>query len=250
MRKKLVIGNWKMNLYKRECKELVNEVIESNLINDVEIVFAPPFVYLDLVSLMCLDKENFNAAAQNCSSSDNGAFTGEVSAKMIGSLNAKYIILGHSERRQNFNESEQILNSKIVQALKYNTNIVFCCGEDITQRESCKHFDIIEQQISSTIFKLELKDFKNIIIAYEPIWAIGTGKTASADQAQEMHHFIRSLIEKKYNNHISSVTPILYGGSCKPINSKELFAKPDIDGGLIGGASLNAKDFLSIVKSF
>ena len=239
-----------MNLDKLVCKELVNEVIDSNLIDDVEIVFAPPFVYLDLVSSMCLDKEDFNTAAQNCSCNDNGAFTGEVSAKMIGSLNAKYIILGHSERRQNFNESEQILNLKIVQALKYNTNIVFCCGEDITQRESCKHFDIIEQQISSTIFKLELKDFKNIIIAYEPIWAIGTGKTASADQAQEMHHFIRSLIEKKYNNHISSVIPILYGGSCKPINSKEIFAKPDIDGGLIGGASLNAKDFLSIVKSF
>ena len=239
-----------MNLDKLECKELVNEVIDSTLINDVEIVFAPPFVYLDLVSSMCLDKEDFNTAAQNCSCNDNGAFTGEVSAKMIESLNTKYIILGHSERRQNFNESEQILNLKIVQALKYNTNIVFCCGEDITQRESCKHFDIIEQQISSTIFKLELKDFKNIIIAYEPIWAIGTGKTASADQAQEMHHFIRSLIEKKYNNHISSVIPILYGGSCKPINSKELFAKPDIDGGLIGGASLNAKDFLSIVKSF
>ena len=250
MRKKLVIGNWKMNLNKLECMALVNEVIEPNLSDDVKVVLAPPFVYLDLVASICLDIENFDVAAQNCSCNDNGAFTGEVSAQMIESLNAKYIILGHSERRQNFNESEKILNLKIVQALKYNTNIVFCCGEDITHRESGKHFDIIEEQISSTVFKLELKDFKNIIIAYEPIWAIGTGKTATADQAQEMHHFIRSLIEKKYNNHISSIVPILYGGSCKPINSKELFAKPDIDGGLIGGASLNAKDFLSIVKSF
>jgi len=251
MRKNLVVGNWKMNLSKLECQKLVNEVLKylpSN--NKTEIVFAPPFVYLDSVSSICSSRENVSVAAQDCSSYSNGAYTGEVSAQMINSLEVKYIILGHSERRQNFNETDEVLNLKINQALKNNINVIFCCGEDINQREANQHFDIIEQQLSSTIFKLDVHNFKDIIIAYEPIWAIGTGRTASSDQAQEMHSFIRSLIDKQYDHKTSLTTSLLYGGSCQASNAHDLFSKPDIDGGLIGGASLNSGDFLSIIKSF
>jgi triosephosphate isomerase len=251
MRKKIVVGNWKMNLNRKEADDLVSEISQStSLDNNTEIVFAPPFIYLDSVSSVCLSRQFFSAAAQDCSSYSNGAYTGEISAQMIDSLEVKYVIIGHSERRQNFNETDKVLNLKINQALKNNLNVIFCCGEDINQREANQHFDIIEKQLSSTVFKLDIHNFKDIIIAYEPIWAIGTGKTASSDQAQEMHSFIRSLINKRYDNKTGSLTSLLYGGSCNASNAYELFSKEDIDGGLIGGASLNSSDFISIIKSF
>tara|TARA_B110000438_G_scaffold144968_1_gene139549 strand:+ start:2102 stop:2857 length:756 start_codon:yes stop_codon:yes gene_type:complete len=251
MRKKIVVGNWKMNLSRKEADDLVREISQStSLDNNTEIVFAPPFIYLDSVSSVCLNRQFFSTAAQNCSSYSNGAYTGEISAQMIDSLEVKYVIIGHSERRQNFNETDKVLNLKMNQALKNNLNVIFCCGEDINQREANQHFDIIEKQLSSTVFKLDIHNFKDIIIAYEPIWAIGTGKTASSDQAQEMHSFIRSLIDKRYDNKTGSLTLLLYGGSCNASNANELFSKEDIDGGLIGGASLNSSDFISIIKSF
>ena len=251
MRNKIVVGNWKMNLGRSECHKLVDDILDS-LSNDnkTKIVFAPPFIYLDYVSGLCLNRENITVAAQNCSSYDNGAYTGEVSAKMLNSIEVRHVILGHSERRRYFNDTDEVLKEKIDRAIDNNLTVIFCCGEEISQRESNKHFDVIKQQLDSTIFKLDINDFKNIIIAYEPIWAIGTGKTASSDQAQEMHSFIRSLVNKRYDKITGTNTSILYGGSCKPVNAKDLFSKPDIDGGLIGGASLTSDDFVSIINSF
>ena len=168
---------------------------------------------------------------------------------MLSTIGVDYVILGHSERRQYFNESNEVLNDKLTQAISNNLKIIFCCGEDLEQRENNEHFDVIKDQLNSTIFLLSKENFRNIVIAYEPIWAIGTGKTASSDQAQEMHFYIRSLIKDKYGDKVSNETTILYGGSCKPSNSLEIFSQNDIDGGLIGGASLNSTDFVSIIES-
>ena len=249
MRKKIVAGNWKMNLNKITSKNLVLEILEKIENNDINIIISPPFIYLEDTVKDCLRRDNVFIAAQNCSSYDNGAYTGEVSAKMLSTIGVDYVILGHSERRQYFNESNEVLNDKLTQALSYNLNIIFCCGEDLEQRENNEYFDVIKDQLNSTIFLLSKENFRNIVIAYEPIWAIGTGKTASSDQAQEMHFYIRSLIKDKYGDKVSNETSILYGGSCKPSNSLEIFSQHDIDGGLIGGASLNSTDFVSIIES-
>ena len=199
---------------------------------------------------MCAKEKNIFSASQNCSTSPKGSFTGEVSAEMIASCGARYVILGHSERRFNFRETNESLTLKIRQALANNLKVIFCCGESLDQRNSGEHFDWVNRQISESLFGLSASDFSNIVIAYEPIWAIGTGVTATSAQAQEVHHFIRSVILERYGSDISQNSPILYGGSCNPLNAVELFAQEDIDGGLIGGASLNAADFVSITNSF
>ncbi len=250
MRKKIVAGNWKMNLDKSSSENLVKEILESTQEKkDIQIVLSPPFVYLEQIVKDCVSRTDVLIAAQNCSAYDNGAFTGEVSTNMLKSIGVDYVIIGHSERRQFFSESNDVLMNKISLSLSNNLKVIFCCGEDINQREKDLHFEIIEDQLKSTVFKLSANDFSKIVIAYEPIWAIGTGKTATSDQAQEMHGFIRSLITNNYNKDISDNTTILYGGSCKPSNAKVIFSENDIDGGLIGGASLKSADFTSIISS-
>jgi len=250
MRKKIVAGNWKMNLDKSSSEHLVKEILESTQEKkDIQIVLSPPFIYLEQVVKDCVSRPDVLIAAQNCSAYDNGAFTGEVSTNMLKSIGVDYVIIGHSERRQFFSESNDVLMNKISLSLSNNLKVIFCCGEDINQREKDLHFEIIEDQLKSTVFKLSANDFSKIVIAYEPIWAIGTGKTATSDQAQEIHGFIRSLITTNYNKDISDITTILYGGSCKPSNAKAIFSEDDIDGGLIGGASLKSADFTSIISS-
>ena len=251
MRKNIVAGNWKMNLNRTEGIALVEDVLAKlPSDNNTHVVFAPSFVYLHKVAKMCASTSKVVAAAQDCSANKKGAFTGEVSAIMIASCNAKYVVLGHSERRANFKESNEILKTKVGQAFRNDLKVIFCCGESLSQRESGVHFDWIKTQISESLFHLSSEEFKNIVVAYEPIWAIGTGVTASTDQAQEIHAFIRNILVGKYGNEVALSTSILYGGSCKPSNAKELFASQDIDGGLIGGASLSSDDFVKITQSF
>jgi triosephosphate isomerase len=251
MRKNIVAGNWKMNLNREEGIKLVEEVISLvSSDNNVEVVFSPPFLYLHKVNKMCANDNLLQTASQNISHNESGAVTGEVSAQMVNSLNVKYTILGHSERREYFNETNIELKQKVDLSLKNNLEIIFCCGESLNQRESGVHFDWIKQQLTESVFHLTEKEFEKVVIAYEPIWAIGTGITASSDQAEEIHQFVRNVITEKYNENIAENTSILYGGSCNPTNAKELFSKKNIDGGLIGGASLNAENFTRIIKSF
>ena len=240
-----------MNLNRAEGVALVENVLERiPFDNKIQIVFATSFMHLYKVAKMTNDTANVFVASQDCSASEKGSFTGEVSSEMIASCGAKYVVLGHSERRVNFKETNELLKSKVEQAFVKNLEVIFCCGESLVQRESGIHFNWIKSQISDSLFHLSATEFQNIVIAYEPIWAIGTGVTASTTQAQEIHAFIRDLLTEKYGNDISESISILYGGSCKPSNAKELFASKDIDGGLIGGASLDADDFISIINSF
>jgi len=251
MRENIVAGNWKMNLKRDEGLDLINDVI--NLLpsdNKVEVVFAPSFIHLYKVNKMCLNLDKVNTASQNVSKEERGAFTGEISAEIIRSANVKYTIIGHSERREYFKETNEDLKQKVDISLKNNLQVIFCCGESLSQREEEVHFDWIKSQISESLFHISLDNFCKIVIAYEPIWAIGTGVTASSDQAEEIHKFIREIIDERYGNEIANNTSILYGGSCNPINARELFSKDNIDGGLIGGASLNAESFVEIIKSF
>ena len=251
MRKNIVVGNWKMNLKRDEGLDLVNNVI--NLLhsdNKVEVVFAPSFIHLYKVNKMCLNLDRINVACQNVCKSEKGAFTGEVSAEMIRSINVEYAIIGHSERREYFNETNEDLKQKVDVSLENNLELIFCCGESLNQREEEVHFDWIKSQISESLFHLSSNDFSKIIIAYEPIWAIGTGITASSDQAEEIHKFIREIIAQKYGYELANNISILYGGSCNPTNARDIFSKENIDGGLIGGASLNAESFVEIIKSF
>ena len=251
MRKNIVAGNWKMNLSREEGIALVEEVLAKlPTDNNTHVIFSPSFMYLHKVAKMCTNTPKVVAAAQDCSANDKGAFTGEVSASMLASCGARYVVLGHSERRVNFTESNESLKMKVRQAFMNDLKVIFCCGESLAQRESAAHFEWIKSQLSESLFHLSAEEFKNIVIAYEPIWAIGTGVTASTDQAQEVHAFIRNLLVEKYGNEVAESTSILYGGSCKPINAKELFASKDIDGGLIGGASLKSDDFVAITQAF
>ncbi len=251
MRNKIVAGNWKMNKTLKEGIELANEV--NNLVSksnnkSVVVILGTPFIYLAEVNKI-IDPKFISIAVQNCASEPEGAYTGEISVEMIQSTGAKYVIIGHSERRAYFGEEEQILNKKVNLALAENLIPIFCCGERLEEREKGIHFDIVKNQLDKALFDLEESEFRKIAIAYEPVWAIGTGVNATPDQAQEMHRFIRNLIVERYENETAESISILYGGSCKPSNSNELFANPDVDGGLIGGASLKADDFFAIINS-
>lgn len=252
MRKKIVAGNWKMNNTFEQADDLLNDIfqyIEDDKPENVDVIVCPPFTYLEIATDLAEESE-FSIGAQNVSENSFGAFTGEISAPILKSLGVDYCIVGHSERRKYFNESNELLAKKIDVLLDNNVRPIFCCGEQLADRESSKHFDVVKEQIKESLFNLNKDEFMNIIIAYEPVWAIGTGITASPEQAQEMHAFIRSLITEKYGNDVAEEISILYGGSCKPSNAKQLFEKSDVDGGLIGGASLIVDDFFAIIKSF
>jgi len=222
---------------------------QKDVPDDVNMILAPPFIHLADISREIMNTR-LKLAAQNCAAEEKGAYTGEISAPMIRSTGSQYVIIGHSERRSYYHETDDILYKKIQLALKNDLVPIFCCGESLEQRENDQYFSVVESQLENTVFNLSAEDFSRIIIAYEPVWAIGTGKTATPEQAQEMHRFIRQKIQEQYTGEGASNTSILYGGSCKPSNAAELFSQPDIDGGLIGGASLKANDFIAICKSF
>ena len=249
MRDKIIAGNWKMHKNAEETEDLLNELIDK-LPSDapVHIIVAPTFVNL-ASAVEHLEYTNINVAAQNMHQAKSGAFTGEVSAEMLTSIGVNSVIIGHSERRAYFNETSAILKEKVDTALANDLVIIFCFGEELKDRQANTHFDLIEKQLSESLFHLQEKDWANIILAYEPVWAIGTGETASPEQAQEMHAFIRKTIDTKFGSSVSQNVAILYGGSVKPDNAKEIFSKPDVDGGLIGGAALKADDFVAIVKA-
>lgn len=252
MRKKIVAGNWKMNCNLEEAYDLMLALDRKIKIADVPgvgVVIAPPAVYAGLAAEMFEHNTLVAIGAQNCSSFEKGAYTGETSAEMLASLGVDYCIIGHSERRAYFNESDEDLLNKIKLALKNGIRPIFCVGESLEDRKAGKYLTSIQAQMKNTIFKLSDDEMKKVILAYEPVWAIGTGETASPEQAQEVHQEIRKWVGEQFAAQTADLTPILYGGSCKPSNAKELFACADIDGGLIGGASLNAVDFVEIIKA-
>ncbi|MBD5344397.1 MAG: triose-phosphate isomerase [Bacteroides sp.] len=251
MRKNIVAGNWKMNTTVPEGVKLakeVNKALEGQDVN-CDVIICVPFTHLVPVN-DAIDANKLGLGAENCADHRSGAYTGEVSAPMVASTGAKYVILGHSERRQYYGETSETLKEKVGLALENGLTPIFCIGEVLEQREDGSYFDVVKKQIEEALFNLSAEDFSKLILAYEPVWAIGTGKTATDDQAQEMHAFIRKTIEDKYGKEVAENTSILYGGSCKPSNAKALFAKPDVDGGLIGGASLDAESFMGIVTAF
>lgn len=251
MRKQIAAANWKMNLSLQQATELLDEIVIKNIVlsENQEAVFGVPFPYLLLAKDKVKNSKNYFVAAQNCYTKESGAFTGEVSAAMLSSLEIKFIIIGHSERREYFSEDNYTLAQKVDACLKNNMKPIFCCGESLQIRESENQNEYVERQLKESLFHLDSSSIKNFVIAYEPIWAIGTGKTATAEQAQEMHAHIRNVIAEKYGNDIAGSISILYGGSVKANNAKEIFGKKDVDGGLVGGASLNASEFAEIIKS-
>ncbi len=250
MRKNIVAGNWKMNTTLEEGVELADQV--NNLLQgkdkNCDVVICVPFTHLTSVNAV-IDQNLVGLGAENCSEHEKGAYTGEVSAAMVKSTGASHVILGHSERRQYFGENNAQLLEKTKQALKNGLTPIFCVGEVLEERENGTYNDVVASQ-TEALFELPAEEFGKIVIAYEPVWAIGTGKTATAEQAQDMHAHIRQVIAGKYGKEVADNTSILYGGSCKPSNAKELFAKPDVDGGLIGGAALDAESFMGIVEAF
>ncbi|MCM1291030.1 MAG: triose-phosphate isomerase [Prevotella sp.] len=250
MRKNIVAGNWKMNTTLAEGVELAKEVNAElkGKAHNCDVVVCVPFTHLTSVCAV-IDRTILGLGAENCSEHEKGAYTGEVSAPMVASTGANYVILGHSERRQYFGENNEQLLSKTKIALANNLTPIFCVGEVLEERENGSYNEVVKAQVEA-LFELSADDFGKIIIAYEPVWAIGTGKTATAEQAQDMHAHIREVIADKYGKEVADNTSILYGGSCKPTNAKELFSKPDVDGGLIGGAALNADSFIGIVEAF
>lgn len=253
MRKKIVAGNWKMNKNLDEGLKLASEVvnmIKDEVTKDVNVVLASPFIHLSSISKLIPDNSNIFLGAQNCHEKESGAFTGEISASMLKSVNVSYVLVGHSERRQYFKESNELLAKKVDILLQNELTPIFCCGEPLDIREAGTHADYVVSQLKESLYHLSENQIKEVVIAYEPIWAIGTGKTANSDQAQEMHAEIRNSLTQKYGKEIANNISILYGGSCNPQNAKELFSCEDVDGGLIGGASLKSRDFLDIIKSF
>ena len=248
-RKKIVAGNWKMNNGLQETELLINELAKETNHSGCEVMIAPSFVSLK-TSIDYLKNKDIEVVSQNVHQKNDGAYTGEISAKMLSSIGIKTTIIGHSERREYFNETHEILKNKVDTSLENSINIIFCFGEELKDRKNNNHFRIISNQISESLFHLSSSEWDNIILAYEPVWAIGTGETASSDQVQEMHSFIRNFIAQKYSTELAQKISILYGGSVKPNNAKEIFSMEDVDGGLIGGASLKSKDFFSIVNSF
>ncbi|MEO8151346.1 MAG: triose-phosphate isomerase [Bacteroidia bacterium] len=252
MRNKIAAGNWKMNCTYNEAIQLATAIIndEPQSKSLATIMLAAPFLYLESLVKLIESRKHIVIAAQNCAADKWGAFTGEVSAPMLASIGVKAVIIGHSERRSIFEESNETLRKKVDQALENNLQPVFCCGEKLNERNDLRHFNVVEQQLWESLFHLDEQAIQKCVIAYEPVWAIGTGVTASPDQAQEMHQYIRSIIAEKFSKETASSVSILYGGSCNEKNAETLFALADVDGGLIGGASLKADSFLQIVKSF
>lgn len=251
MRKKIVAGNWKMNTTVTEGVALARAIVakKKEIPEGVSLVVAPPFTHLTLVAA-ALKGTNICLSAQNCADEAKGAFTGEVSAAMVKDAGCAYTILGHSERREYYGETSAKLVKKLNLAMENELSVIFCVGEKLAERKMGNHFEVVGAQISEVLFTLTPEQMQRVVIAYEPVWAIGTGVTATAEEAQEIHAFIRKTIAARFGEAIANETTILYGGSCKPSNAKELFACPDIDGGLIGGASLNADDFIAIAKSY
>ena len=251
MRKKIVAGNWKMNMNLQEGVALAKELNETLTADkpNCGVIICTPFIHLATVAQL-LNKDIIGLGAENCADKEKGAYTGEVSAEMVKSTGAHYVILGHSERRGYYGETPEILKEKVLLALKHGLKVIFCIGESLEEREANKQNEVVKAELEGSVYNLSAEEFKNIIIAYEPIWAIGTGKTATAEQAEEIHAYIRSTIADKYGKEVAEDTTILYGGSCKASNAPELFAKPDIDGGLIGGASLKAADFKGIIDAW
>ena len=249
MRKKIVAGNWKMNKSLQEGVALVNELKEVVKEPKCEVVVCTPFIHLATVAEM-LKGTPMKLGAENCADKASGAYTGEVSAEMVKSTGAEYVILGHSERREYYKETGEILKEKVQLALGNGLKVLYCIGESLEERDAEKQNEVVKRELEESVFNLSAEQFADIVIAYEPIWAIGTGKTATAEQAQEIHAYIRSCVAERYGAQVADDTTILYGGSCKASNAPELFSKPDIDGGLIGGASLKAADFKGIIDAW
>jgi triosephosphate isomerase len=249
MRQNIVAGNWKMNTTLQDGIKLAQEVesLAASVNNGAKVIVCTPFIHLTEVKKVV---KKVALGGQNCAAEVSGAYTGEVSAAMVKSTGAEYVIIGHSERRSYYHEDDAILNKKVQLALANGLTPIFCIGEVLSERESNKHFEVVKSQLEKGIFSLSADDFKKLVLAYEPVWAIGTGKTATSAQAQEIHKFIRDTVAAKYGKDIAEGVSILYGGSCKASNAKELFANPDVDGGLIGGAALVATEFLGIVTAF
>jgi triosephosphate isomerase len=251
MRKKIVAGNWKMNMDLNEGVALATEInkhFNANPLNNKEVILCTPFIHLATVCRL-IDAPGVSAGAQNCNDHKSGAYTGEISAAMIRSTGAGNVIIGHSERRALYGETDDLLALKTQEALRNGLRVIFCCGEVLSEREAGNHFEVVRRQLEKGLFILPEEDFKKCVIAYEPVWAIGTGVTASPAQAQEMHRFIRDLVAGRYGMQTAEDTTVLYGGSCKASNAAELFANPDVDGGLIGGASLVKEEFCNIVRA-
>lgn len=251
MRKNIVAGNWKMNKTLQEGLALAKELdaaLKGRTIN-CDVIIGTPFIHLASIAA-AIDTTRIGVAAENCADKESGACTGEVSAAMVASTGARYVIIGHSERRAYYHETSPILMEKVKLALSNGLTPIFCVGEVLEEREAGKHFEVVARQVEEALFTLDQTDFAKLILAYEPVWAIGTGKTATADQAQEMHAHIRKSIAAKYGKEVADGCSILYGGSCNAANAKELFSRPDVDGGLIGGASLSVDKFLPIIEAF
>ncbi|WP_128547406.1 triose-phosphate isomerase [Larkinella soli] len=252
MRRKIVAGNWKMNKTLDEAVALVSEVVnmvKDEVTGDVQVVLCPPFVYLTTIRQYLQGQSRVALGAQNCHEKASGAYTGDIAAPMLQSIGVQYVILGHSERRQYAGETNAQLAEKVNIALAHGLTPIFCCGESLEQRQAEIHFDFVRTQLTESLFHLSPEQFADIVIAYEPIWAIGTGLTASSEQAQEMHALLREHIAGKYGAEVADNTSLLYGGSANEKNAAELFACPDVDGGLIGGASLKSREFTNVVKA-
>jgi len=248
MRKKIVAGNWKMNNTLNDTINLINDLKQNIVSSDVKVMIAPSFPFLK-TAVDQLKDLNIEVIAQNINDNKSGAFTGEVSIDMLKSIGVDSTLIGHSERRAYYYEDDELLLKKINIALEFNMNVIFCFGEELKDRKSNSHFQVVKSQLDNTVMKLNSKSLNKIVLAYEPVWAIGTGETASADQAQEIHEFVRNYISEKFSREIANSVSILYGGSVKPSNAVEIFNKKDVDGGLIGGAALNANDFIEIIKA-
>lgn len=246
MRSKIVAGNWKMNKNLDETTSLLAEISAKLTDTSAKVMVAPPFVNLH-GAVQSLASSVIEVVAQNMHYAENGAFTGEISADMLLNIEVSTVLIGHSERRAYFGETDELLAKKVAAALAHGMRVIFCFGEELEERKTERHFDVVKSQLKNALFQLDAGAWKSVVLAYEPVWAIGTGETASPEQAQEMHAFIRQTITEHYDDTIADAVSILYGGSVKPNNAKEIFSKPDVDGGLIGGASLVADDFLAIV---
>jgi len=248
MRKQIAAANWKMNLTLQQSTELTDALLNEDLKDYQLVIFGVPFPYLQTIKKKIAGKRNYFIAAQNCHFKKSGAYTGEVSAEILKSVQVDYVIIGHSERREYFNEDHQMLTEKVNICLQNNLKPIFCCGEPLSIREAQTQNEHVEKQLKESLFHLTTEQFKDFVIAYEPVWAIGTGKTATSQQAQEMHAYIRKVIVEKYGDDVAESISILYGGSVKATNAKEIFGEKDVDGGLVGGASLIADEFSTIIK--